>query len=344
MPSDFWMRTVQEAEAGRLTEAIASARVRQRTRPRDAEACELLGLLLLRAREPTQAAHHLRRATELEPGSALLQSRLADALMAAGDIRNGISAMRRAVELDPSVEDAWLALSAAQLLHGDTPGAAITARDGLSRHPASQQLAGNHAIALARTGRIDEAIEGVERFLGQHPDATELRSNLLLMLQYTERDAAQILAAHRAYGAALPAPTAPALRRAPSDTLRVGILSSDLGSHSVGFFVQPLLAHAPKHVQVTAFSNSPHHHPDAMRDRFRSLAGRWHEVHGCLGHRRVVHGGVVGHGGSDATRGKIIVNAFRSNTGSRADVIMHEVAWMRLLVPTRGERWQWNAS
>ena len=279
MPSDFWMRTVQEAEAGRLTEAIASARLRQRTRPRDAEACELLGLLLLRAGEPTQAAHHLRRATELEPGSTLLQSRLADALMAAGDAKGGIAAMRRAVELDPSAEDAWLALSAAQLLHGDTPGAAITARDGLSRHPSSQQLAGNHAIALARSGRIDEAIEGVERFLGHHPRATELRSNLLLMLQYTERDPERILAAHRAFGAALPAPTSPAPRRATIDTLRVGILSSDLGGHSVGFFVQPLLQHAPSHVQVTAFSNSPHRNPDAMRDRLRSLAGRWHEVH-----------------------------------------------------------------
>ena len=52
MPSDFWMRTVQEADAGRLGEAIASARLRQRMRPRDAEACELLGMLLLRADEP----------------------------------------------------------------------------------------------------------------------------------------------------------------------------------------------------------------------------------------------------------------------------------------------------
>ena len=62
MPSESWLRIVQEAEAGRLDEAIASARLRQRTRPRDAEACELLGLLLLRADEPAQAAHQLQRA------------------------------------------------------------------------------------------------------------------------------------------------------------------------------------------------------------------------------------------------------------------------------------------
>ena len=60
---------------------------------------------------------------------------------------------------------------------------------------------------------------------------------------------------------------------------------------------------------------------------------RLFEVHGCLGHRWFVHGGVVTHGGPDATRRKIIVNAFGSHTGHHADVIMREVAWMRLLNP-----------
>ena len=61
--------------------------------------------------------------------------------------------------------------------------------------------------------------------------------------------------------------------------------------------------------------------------------GRWHQVHGSLGHRGFVHGGMVAHGRSDATRHKIIVNAFGSHTGHHADVIMREVAWMRLLNP-----------
>jgi protein O-GlcNAc transferase len=278
MPSEFWLRIVQEAEAGRLDEAIASARLRQRTRPRDAEACELLGLLLLRADEPAQAAHQLQRACELEPGSALLQLRLAEALMRAGRGVEGIAAMRRATALDPSSEDGWLNLTAALIVTGDVQAAAEAAGAGLANHPDSASLASNRAIALARAGRTDAALEGIEGFLAGHPRSHDLRSNMLLMLQYTERAPEAILAAHRAFGASLPPPQPPPARR-PADPLRVGLLSADLRGHSVGFFVEPLLAHAPSSVEVTVFSNSPYQGADSTRDRLRGLARAWHEVH-----------------------------------------------------------------
>ena len=278
MPSEFWLRIVQEAEAGRLDEAIASARLRQRTRPRDVEACELLGLLLLRADEPAQAAHQLHRACELEPGSALLQLRLAEALMRAGRGVEGIAAMRRATALDPSSEDGWLNLTAALIVTGDVQAAAEAAGAGLANHPDSASLASNRAIALARAGRTDAALEGIEGFLAGHPRSHDLRSNMLLMLQYTERAPEAILAAHRAFGASLPPPQPPPARR-PADPLRVGLLSADLRGHSVGFFVEPLLAHAPSSVEVTVFSNSPYQGADSTRDRLRGLARAWHEVH-----------------------------------------------------------------
>jgi predicted O-linked N-acetylglucosamine transferase (SPINDLY family) len=278
MPSDFWMRTVQEADAGRLAEAIASARVRQRTRPRDAEACELLGLLLLRADEPAQAAHQLQRACELEPESALLQLRLADALMRAGRSAEGIAAMRRATALNPADEDGWLSLTAALIVTGDVAGAAEAASAGLACHPHSANLAGNRAIALARAGEIDAALAAIDSFLTSHPQAHDLRSNMLLMLQYTERAPDAILQAHRAFGASLPVPRPPAPRRSASP-LRIGVLSADLRGHSVGFFVEPMLAHAPASVEVIVFSNSPYQGSDGARERLRALVRTWHEVH-----------------------------------------------------------------
>ena len=278
MPSDFWMRTVQEADAGRLGEAIASARLRQRMRPRDAEACELLGMLLLRADEPAQAAHQLQRACELEPESALLHLRLADALMRTGRSAEGIAAMRRATALNPGDEDGWLNLTAALIVTGDAVGAAEAAGAGLASHPHSANLASNRAIALARAGETDAALASVEAFLASHPQAHDLRSNMLLMLQYTERAPDAILQAHRAFGATLPAPQPPAPRR-PASPLRVGLLSADLRGHSVGFFVEPLLAHAPTSVEVIVFSNSPYQGSDPTRERLRALVRGWHEVH-----------------------------------------------------------------
>jgi protein O-GlcNAc transferase len=278
MPSDFWMRTVQEADAGRLSEAIASARMRQRMRPRDAEACELLGMLLLRADEPAQAVHQLQRACELEPGSALLQLRLADALMRTGRSAEGVAAMRRATVLNPTDEDGWLNLTAALIVTGDVAGAAEAAGAGLACHPHSASLASNRAIALARAGETDAALAAVEAFLASHPQAHDLRSNMLLMLQYTERTPESILQAHRAFGATLPAPQPPPPRR-PAARLRIGVLSADLRGHSVGFFVEPLLAHAPDTVDVVVFSNSPYRGADPTREHLRALVRTWHDVH-----------------------------------------------------------------
>lgn len=278
MPSDFWMRTVQEAESGRLNKAIASARVRQRMRPRDPEACELLGLLLLQADEPAQAAHQLQRACELEPGSALLQLRLSDALMRANRSADGIAAMRRAIALDPAHEEAWLSLTAALIVTGDVANAAGTAGEGLAHHPNSASLASNRAIALARAGETDAALAAIESFLVGHPQAHELRSNMLLMLQYTERTPESILQAHRAFGATLLAPQPPPPRR-PAARLRIGVLSADLRGHSVGFFVESLLAHAPDTVDVIVFSNSPYRGADPTRERLRALVRTWHDVH-----------------------------------------------------------------
>ena len=190
----------------------------------------------------------------------------------------GIAAMRRATALDPSSEDGWLNLTAALIVTGDVQAAAEAAGAGLANHPDSASLASNRAIALARAGRTDAALEGIEGFLAGHPRSHDLRSNMLLMLQYTERAPEAILAAHRAFGASLPPPQPPPARR-PADPLRVGLLSADLRGHSVGFFVEPLLAHAPSSVEVTVFSNSPYQGADSTRDRLRGLARAWHEVH-----------------------------------------------------------------
>jgi predicted O-linked N-acetylglucosamine transferase (SPINDLY family) len=58
----------------------------------------------------------------------------------------------------------------------------------------------------------------------------------------------------------------------------VGLLSSDLRAHSVGFFVQSLAMHAPPGMELVAFSGAPKAWADGVTDRIRSRCRRWHEV------------------------------------------------------------------
>ena len=278
MPSDFWIRTMQDADGGRLKQALESARVRQRLHPRDLEAMLLLGMLLRRAGDHAQSAHQLRRASELQPGDPLILRGLAESLMLAQQPAEAIACWRRACALDPTSGDAWLELTTALLITADVDGAAKAAEDGLRHLPAWPPLCSNHAVALARAGHTDQALASMRQCLQAHPDATDLRSNMLLMLHYAEVDAATMLREHQAFGASLPAPQ-PVAARTADNTLRVGVLSSDLRGHAVGSFVEPLFSHPPAGTQVIAFSNQAHGHEDPMRLRLQKLAHAWHDVH-----------------------------------------------------------------
>ena len=277
MTSDFWIRAMQDADSGRLKQALESARMRQRLHPRDVEATVLLGVLLRRAGDHAQSAHQLRRATELQPGNPLLLRSLAESLMMAQQPVPAIEAWRTACALDPTADEAWLELTTALLISADVRGAAQAAEEGLRHFPEWPPLRSNHAVALARAGRTDEAIAAMRACLAQHPDAADLRSNMLLMLHYVEADPALVLREHQAFGASMPAPEPPA--HAAGEPLRVGVLSSDLNGHAVGSFVEPMFEHPPAGTQVIAFANAAHAHQDPLRLRLQRMAHAWHDVH-----------------------------------------------------------------
>ena len=295
MPSDLWNRAMHDAETGRLQEAIASVRMRQRMKPKDPEVTELLGLLLQRAGDLEQSLHYLQRGVELLPGEPIHHHNLATALLAAGRVQQAIDIWKRTLQMAPNLELAWMGLLNGYLEAGDSAKAIEAGERGLACTPDWPDLVANHATALERAGRLEEAIDALERFLERHPGEHLLRSNLLLLLNYTSRDRQRIRAEHDRFGAWLPlAPgmanlthgnathtsgpheaTAPTDARAP---LRIGVLSSDLRSHSVGFFVEAFMRERPTDVQLIAFSNAPPSASDPVMQRLRALSTRWHDV------------------------------------------------------------------
>jgi transcriptional antiterminator NusG len=146
MTSDFWIRAMQDADSGRLKQALESARMRQRLHPRDVEATVLLGVLLRRAGDHAQSAHQLRRATELQPGNPLLLRSLAESLMMAQQPVPAIEAWRTACALDPTADEAWLELTTALLITADVRGAAQAAEEGL-RHAVEAELTTEEVVS-----------------------------------------------------------------------------------------------------------------------------------------------------------------------------------------------------
>jgi len=270
-----------QASSGKLPGAISAARLQLRMKPKDAEAAELLGLLLQRSGENEQSLHYLRLGAQWLPDDEMHLHNFAGALLRNGIIAEAIQVWQRACTLHPHYALAWMGITSAHLANNDAAQALETSAQGLALQPHWPILVCLHANALTRVGRREDAIHILQTFLQQNPEETTVRSNLLVLLNYTARDPKEIFVQHQAFGNALPKPAA--LSANPeafvaNATLRLGVLSSDLRNHSVASFSEAFLCNAPANVKVIIFSNAQHEKDKTVVAKFKAAADRWHDV------------------------------------------------------------------
>jgi protein O-GlcNAc transferase len=272
-------QAMRDAREGRLDAALASVRMRVRLQPKDVDAMQVLALLLVRAGRRDEAMHHLQRAVQLAPKVAAYRNNLGTALLEAGRAKEAAESFKAALGLDPEYRLAWLGLGAACNQLQDPDGALAASERGLALRPDWPEMIGTKSGALAAADRIDEAIAALEEGLEIHPTHAGLREAYLLNLNYRVRPPAEVLAAHRRFafvGDVRVEP--PANDRDPDRTLRIGVLSGDLRSHSVGHFAEPIFAGRPADATIAVFSTVPPRGNDPMERNYRGLADEWIEA------------------------------------------------------------------
>ena len=90
--SDALQRALEDARSGRLPTALATVRLLVQHKPGDAEALQVLGLLLVQSGQHAQAVHHLQRAVAVSHGASAARNNLGNALAAAGRHAEAIEA------------------------------------------------------------------------------------------------------------------------------------------------------------------------------------------------------------------------------------------------------------
>jgi CRISPR-associated protein Csy1 len=166
--------------------------------PRDARACNELGILCADAREIDRAIAAFRRATALDPGYARAWNNLGNALRETGAVVEAEEAFARATGADPAYALGWANLGVARRDLGRDDDAAAAFERALALDP-RQRLALAALAGLRRgQGRIDEAAVLYERALAVEP--RDAQSWLLYAGTLAERD--DLEAATRAYAEA----------------------------------------------------------------------------------------------------------------------------------------------
>jgi FkbM family methyltransferase len=266
---------------GRLREAIRAYDQALVIAPQHLNALKALAELLLHEKNYVGAAQLAQRATVVAPDDLAAWRLLCWAARGNRAWPGMLQAVDRALALAPGdVELLQLKFICLDQLkrYSEALDLLATLPEAVRRDPTILKAA---ADAYAASGRVDEALALLEALDLDARIAAQADSQYLFLLNYSERPAADIVAAHLAWGRAVlaapaEAPSAPASDD-PERPLRVGIVSGDLRTHSVAFFLEPLLrALDRKALSVTAYHSG--RTQDATTARLKSLCAAWRDV------------------------------------------------------------------
>ncbi|GJQ29513.1 MAG: hypothetical protein HBSAPP03_13970 [Phycisphaerae bacterium] len=267
---------------GKAAEALAVVQRLSTKHPNDPGLASLSAVILLRLGRFDQAEFYARRAVALEPGQAPLLVNLATILVAQRKSREAMEAARQAVEANPGDPAANVAYANALLDTHDAPAAAEVLRAALERTQ-DVNVYVSYAGALLAIGKIGEVVALLRRIIPKYPDEPNLAAALPLAMTYLYGvDPDDLAAAHRAYGSLMrrlkPAVTFPhANPRDPDRRLRVAIVSPDLRTHSVSFFIEPFFEHHDRSAfELVAYSRT--RDPDHVSERLKAHAARWVDI------------------------------------------------------------------
>ena len=155
-------------------------------------------------------------------------------------------------------------------------------RPGANREPVEVHL--DEADGLTRSWRIDEAAAALDRALRAAPQNREIFSGVLLFRHYlADQDPRALFDLHRQYGRMLRNAVREPIRDHPNAAdpdrpLRIGYVSRNLSRHSVGYFIEPVIARHDRD-RYPVFCYYTHPHGDETTERIAGLAHVWRHVH-----------------------------------------------------------------
>jgi predicted O-linked N-acetylglucosamine transferase (SPINDLY family) len=305
------------AELSRPREAVAAFRELLAIAPNLNEAVADLASALHQLGERAEALPYYESALSAAPDDVDLLSNYATALYELGDHERALPMFDRAIALQPRHEKLWYNLGLAHASRERFEDAVAAFKTAIEINPqharakfqlalllcAARELeesADLHAQSLSTVreradvymhagyarmmeGRNDKALPLHRKAIRIDPDYELAWQNLMMGLNYQAEDDAQLMIAeHRTWGQRHEG-RYPARRFAndpsPERRLRIGYISPDFRSHSVSYFIEPVLAnHDPQQVEIFCYAN--HARDDEVTARLKAYAHHWREIRG----------------------------------------------------------------
>jgi len=239
-------------DQGKLSEAISCFKEALRLNPDDAELYYYnMGVTFQHKRELDEAIACYKAALKLKPDHVEAHNNLGNVFRDQGKLSQAVSCFKEALRLEPDCAEVY----------------------------------NNLGRAFSDMGRVSQTIECFQKALQLNPNSAVLHSNLLFSLHYhTPVDPAWLFSQHQQWDRQHASPFVAGIKqftntRTLNRRLRIGYVSPDFRVHSVGYFIEPILAsHDPSAFEIFCYSNVSR--PDSITNRLKGLVSHWQDIVG----------------------------------------------------------------
>jgi predicted O-linked N-acetylglucosamine transferase (SPINDLY family) len=262
------------------SETEAAARAFVARHPRHPVGWKVLGAALHYLGRNAEAVQPMAQAALLAPNDSDAFTILGVILTSVSKLEDAKFSHEKALQIRPDNVDALSNLALTLIDMGRFTEAQAHLKKALRLRPGLAALHLNLGKVYTNSGRLDQAEACYRDAIALEPNAAATYSNLLFALNYhPDKSGRDIYSAYveydRRFGAPIPASAQPATAHAgPRRRLKVGYVSPDFRRHSVGYFLEPLLAgHDRAQFEVHAYAELPAE--DATTQRYKSLVEHW---------------------------------------------------------------------
>lgn len=273
---------------GRHDKAEAALRTAVRLRPNHDQFRYNLGIALRSLGKTEEALEQFRAAFRLNPRHASANDCIVHILLALQRPEEAVAEAEAARGLDGNRGERLSNLSAAYMLLGRLEEAVEAGQKATACRPRPAVAHANLGSALGAQGKHDEALACYREALAANRRDANCHSNLLLTLNYLDNISSEtLLKEHRDWEARQATGIRPRTtqRSSCSDRLlRVGYVSADFRTHSVAYFIEPLLQSYDRgRFEVYCYANMPG--GDTTTERLKSYPVTWRVIYGVADER-----------------------------------------------------------
>lgn len=270
--------------SGHLAEVERQARLLTERFPESAGPWKILGVCLHQQGQAKDALTALLNAARLSANDAEVHYNLGITQASLGQLNEAVASYRRSLALKPDFAAAHNNLGDVLRNLEKLDESVKSCRRALAIKPDYAGAHQNLANALVDLGKVEEAVSSYRTALQINPNFPEAYSNLLFCLNHSESsDAWALFAESCRFAEQFEAPLQVNWQphsnsREPERCLQIGFVSSDLRSHAVAHFFEPVLQQLAQYPQLALHAYYNHAVEDDVTLQLRTYFAHWHDI------------------------------------------------------------------